>query len=71
MGFSVEEAVTAMTLNGAAAIGRADTIGSLEEGKLADIVILDSDTPLMLPYYTGMNSVRTTIKRGRVVSGNP
>ena len=71
MGFSVEEAVTAMTLNGASAIGRADTIGSLEEGKLADIVILDSDTPLMLPYYTGMNSVRTTIKRGRVVSGNP
>lgn len=69
MGFSVEEAITAMTLNGAAAIGRASTIGSLEVGKLADIVILDSDTPLMLPYYTGMNSVRTTIKGGRIVSG--
>ncbi len=70
MGLSVEEAITAMTLNGAAAIGRAATIGSLEAGKLADIVILDSDTPLMLPYYTGMNSVRITIKRGRVVSQN-
>ncbi len=67
MHLTVNEAITAMTLNGAAAIDRADTIGSIEIGKYGDLVILDSDTPNVLPYYTGMNSVEKTIKRGRVV----
>lgn len=67
MHFSVEEAITAMTLNGAAAIGRADTIGSIETGKQGDLAILDSDTPAILPYYTGMNAVRHTIKRGKII----
>ena len=68
MHFSVEEAITAMTLNGAAAIGRADRIGSIETGKQGDLVLLDSDTPAILPYYTGMNAVRCTVKRGSIVS---
>ena len=67
MHLSVEEAITALTLNGAAALGKADTIGSIEVGKLGDLVILDCDTPNVLPYYTGMNSVQQTIKRGRVL----
>lgn len=67
MGFSIEEAITAMTLNGAAALGRADQIGSVEVGKLADLVILDGDTPHMLPYYTAMNCVASTIKRGMIL----
>jgi imidazolonepropionase-like amidohydrolase len=29
---------------------------------------LDADTPAILPYYTGMNAVRHTIKRGTIVS---
>ncbi len=70
MNFSVEEAITALTLNGAAAIGRAEYIGSLEPGKLGDLVMLDSDTHYTLPYYTGMNSVIMTVKRGRIVSYN-
>ena len=69
MHLSVEEAITAITLNGAAAIGRADTIGSIEVGKLGDLVVLDTDTPNVLPYYTGMNSVWHTIKRGVVLPG--
>ena len=68
MHFTVNEAITAITLNGAAAINKADTIGSIEVGKLGDLVILDSNTPNILPYYTGMNAVERTIKRGRVVS---
>ena len=68
MHFSIEEAITAMTLNGAAAIGRADTIGSIEVGKQGDLVILDADTPAILPYYTGMNAVRHTIKRGKILN---
>lgn len=71
MNMSVEEAITALTLNAAAALGRADSIGTLEPGKLGDVVILDSDHITMLPYYTGMNSVHATIKCGRVASQNP
>lgn len=68
MQMSVEEAITALTLNGAAALGLADKTGSIEPGKFGDIVVLDTDNINMLPYYTGMNSVATTIKRGEIVS---
>ena len=70
MRFTVAEAITALTLNGAAAINRADSIGTIEVGKYGDLVMLNSDTPNVLPYYTGMNSVEKTIKRGRVVMKN-
>ena len=38
-----EEMLTAVTLNAAAAIGRADRLGSLEVGKDADLVIWTDD----------------------------
>ncbi len=69
MRLSVEEAITALTLNGAAAINRADSIGSIEVGKKGDFALLDTDTYYVLPYYTGMNSVQCTIKEGLFVSG--
>lgn len=68
MHLSVEEAITALTLNGAATIGRAHRIGSIETGKQGDLTLLDTDTYYVLPYYTGMNSVEMTIKEGRIVS---
>lgn len=68
MQMSVEEAITALTLNGAAALGLADRIGSIETGKYGDLVVLETDNINMLPYYTGMNSVATTIKRGKFAS---
>lgn len=64
MKMSVEEVITALTLNGAAAIGEADKIGSIEIGKKADFVIIDSDNYHYLPYYVGMNCVRTVVKTG-------
>lgn len=64
MGLSVEEAITALTLNGAAALGRAHSIGSIEVGKRGDFVVLDSDNYRVLPYYIGMNCVCLTIKDG-------
>ncbi len=67
MRLSVEEAITALTLNGAAAINRADSIGSIEVGKKGDFALLDSDTYYVLPYYTGMNSVQCTIKEGIII----
>lgn len=70
MNMSIEEAITAMTLNGAAAIGRADSIGSVEEGKKADLVILKYPSYKFLPYHTGVNIVEKTIKDGVVVMSN-
>ncbi|MCD8387137.1 MAG: imidazolonepropionase [Bacteroidales bacterium] len=70
MDMTTEEAITALTLNGAAALGLAERIGSLEVGKQGDMVILDSGNINMLPYYTAMNSVRTTIKGGIPVANN-
>jgi imidazolonepropionase len=66
LGLSVEEALTALTLNGAAALGQADTIGSIEAGKVADIVILDAPNRTHLAYHCGMNLVKTVIIGGRV-----
>lgn len=70
MNMSIEETITALTLNGAAAVGLADVTGSLEPGKQADIIILNYPNYRMLPYYVGMNCVRTVISRGSVVAQN-
>lgn len=67
MNMSVEETITALTLNGAAALDMADETGSIEEGKRGDIVILGNDNYRVLPYYVGMNCVQTTISNGNIV----
>jgi imidazolonepropionase len=61
------EAVNALTLNAAAALGRSDRIGSLEPGKQADILICDVPDYRHLFYHFGINHVRRVIKPGRVV----
>jgi len=68
MRMSIEEVLTALTLNGAAAVGLASDRGSLEPGKLADMLILDAPSYRHLAYNVGMNCVDTVIKRGKVVS---
>ena len=67
MGMSIEEVITALTLNGAAAVGLAAEIGSVEPGKLANLVMLEFDNYNMLPYYVGMNCVRSTIFKGKIM----
>lgn len=67
MQLSIEEVITALTINGAAAVGRADTVGSLEPGKKADAVILKYPSIQYLPYHTGINLVQTVLKNGKVV----
>ncbi|WP_440957432.1 amidohydrolase family protein [Oceanicaulis sp. LC35] len=42
-GFSPAEALQVMTLNGARVVGREDELGSVEAGKLADLVLLEGD----------------------------
>ena len=67
MGLSPEEAVTALTLNGAAAIDPADTVGSLDPGKNGDLVILEYPSYKFIPYHMGISTVEKTIKNGTVV----
>ena len=59
-----EEVLTAVTLNGAAAINRADTIGSLEPGKQADLVIWDAPDLDYICYRMGSNLAEIVIKDG-------
>jgi imidazolonepropionase len=61
------EVLTALTLNAAAALGRADRIGSLEVGKQADLVIWDVPNYRHLFYHFGVNHAWRVLKRGRVV----
>ena len=70
MEMDIREVVTALTLNGAAACGIADSTGSIEAGKSGDLVLLDFDSYTALPYYVGMNCVKTTIYKGVVVNEN-
>lgn len=70
MGMSIEETITALTLNGAAAIDKAQSMGTIEVGKEGNFAILDSDNYNILPYYVGMNCVKTTVYKGNVVNVN-
>lgn len=67
MNMSIEEVITALTINGAAAVDRADTIGSLEPGKKADIIFLKFPSIHYIPYHTTINLVETVIKNGETV----
>lgn len=67
MKMSPEEAVTAFTINGAAAVGKADKIGSIDVGKQGDFVLLQYPSYKFLPYHVGMNIVDTVIKKGEVI----
>jgi imidazolonepropionase len=70
MQMSAEEALVAATLNGAAAIGRAETHGSIQQGKRADFVLYDIPSLSYLPYHIGVSDVVAVIKNGEIVSGN-
>ena len=67
MNLSPEEIVAALTLNGAAALGRAQVAGSLDPGKQGDAVILENPSYRFIPYHIGVNTVEKVIKGGTLV----
>ncbi len=67
MNLTIEEAVTALTINGAAAVNRADKIGSIDVGKRGDIIILEFPSYKFIPYHVGVSTVEKVIKSGRLV----
>ncbi|AAM23735.1 imidazolonepropionase [Caldanaerobacter subterraneus subsp. tengcongensis MB4] len=62
MKMRAEEILTAVTLNAACAIDRGDEIGTIEEGKRADIVLVDAPNLDYMMYHFGINHVNTVIK---------
>lgn len=67
MGMTIEEVITGLTLNGAAAVGRADEIGSIDVGKKADLVIHEFPSYQFIPYHIGVSTVEKVIKSGRLI----
>ena len=70
MGMTPEETIMALTINGAAALDRTDTIGSLDVGKKGDVVILKEPSYHFLAYHIGVNTVERVIKNGKIVIDN-
>ncbi len=70
-GMKLNETINSATINAAYALGLENRIGSLEIGKQADVIILDTIDYRNLVYYFGQNPVQTVIKKGKVVyAGN-
>ena len=67
MGLTPAEALNAATINAAYAIKMDQYVGSIEEGKQGDVLILEVSDYRHLAYQYGVNLVQTVIKRGRVV----
>lgn len=65
MNMTLEEALVGATINAAAAIDRADTVGSLESGKQLDAVVVDGALADLI--RVGAPVIRHVVKRGRIV----
>lgn len=66
MGLTPQEALAASTINAAFAVDRGYVTGSLEVGKWADFVVLETESFLSLPYEIGANLANTVFKRGKI-----
>jgi len=70
MQMTVEEALTAATINGAAAVDAADRMGSLEVGKEANFLVLAVSQAAEMIYHFGINHVQQVWVRGQKVVQN-
>ena len=66
MKMTAEETITALTINGSAALAKEAKIGSIDVGKQADMVILEYPSYKFIPYHTGVNCVEKVIKNGNL-----
>ncbi len=67
MHLTPEEALTAATLNGAAALNLSSSLGSIEVGKRADLIVADIPDYRFLAYHFGTNHIAKTIKNGTLL----
>lgn len=68
---TVEQAIAAFTIGSAWVNGQDDTTGSIEVGKLADLIVLDRDLLAINPQDISDARVLLTLFGGRVVFGDP
>ena len=68
MKMTTEEALVASTINAAHSIQRAKEVGSLEEGKKADIVVFDAPNHKHFAYHYGVNLAEKVFKNGKLVA---
>ena len=61
------EAITAATINAAHSLDLSDRLGSLAEGKQADIVLMNVPDYREIPYFFGVNHCAMTVKKGNIV----
>lgn len=64
----LSEAFNAATINSAFAVGLGESVGSLEVGKYADVLILTTDDYRQIAYEFGANFIETMIKKGKIVA---
>jgi len=67
MNMTIEETITALTINGAAALDRANAIGSIDAGKKGDVIVLEFPSYEFIPYHTGVSTVEKVVKYGNLV----
>lgn len=67
LGLTPAEGLVAATVNAAHAVGRGADRGSLEAGKIADIVLYDADSWRSIPYHFGVSLVSRAFVRGKLV----
>ena len=65
-----EEILSSVTINAACAVNRGGSIGTIEPGKKADMVIWNAEDMEMLCYRMGSNLAGTVIKHGAIAKNN-
>ncbi|MFA6597321.1 MAG: imidazolonepropionase [Ignavibacteriaceae bacterium] len=70
MKMSIEETISAVTINAAKALKMSDEVGSLEIGKKADLAIFNTNDYADIVYNVGNNLNELTIKNGDVIYKN-
>ena len=66
---SIEDLIRGYTLNGAAQLGMANDLGSIEVGKVADLVVLDRNLFETLPSRIRSAKPTAVLMEGKLVSG--
>lgn len=65
---TAEEVLNAVTINAARALDLSDKIGSIEKGKIADIILMNVSDYNEIPYWTGENFVEKVVVGGKLKS---
>ena len=71
LGFTIEEAIVATTYNAACSLRLSHVTGSIEQGKWADICVMDVDDYREMARLPGHNDVYIVVRAGRIVYRRP